>query len=152
VDRLHQDADIRSRLNTSGSGKTYFDHFVETYVDRFTADLEIVSGGQLPFVSSRLLRWMRGEIDRLRESADFEPAFHRTAGEPVHGDLNEGNVLVTPNEWFIVDWDDVSLGDPAVEFAVLLWSMIYEGGNWGEFFIPDVEDAFSKRIEVCLRA
>jgi aminoglycoside phosphotransferase (APT) family kinase protein len=152
VNCLHKDADIRSRFNTSGSGKAYLDHFVETYIDRFTTDLQAIASGQLSFVSSALLKWMGHETNRLREAADFEPAFHRPANEPVHGDLNEGNVLVTATEWFIVDWDDLALGDPAVEFAVLLWPMIYQSGRWSEFFIPDAAEAFTKRIELCLRA
>jgi hypothetical protein len=59
---------------------------------------------------------------------------------------------VTPHEWFVVDWDDLALGDPAVEFAVLLWPIVDQGGKWSEFSIPDVENGFRKRIEVCLRA
>jgi aminoglycoside phosphotransferase (APT) family kinase protein len=152
VNRLHKDEDIRSHLNASGSEKTYLDHFVETYIDRFTADLEAIAGGQLPFVPSALLNWMRHETDRLRETADSVQAFHNPAGEPVHGDLNEGNVVVTPNAWFVVDWDDLALGDPAVDFAVLLWPIICQGGKWSEFSIPDVENGFRKRMEICLRA
>jgi len=95
---------------------------------------------------------MRDETDRLQETADSIEAFHAPASDAVHGDLNEGNVLVTPNEWFVVDWDDLALGDPAVEFAVLLWPIIYPDGNCCELSILDVEDSVRKRIEVCLRA
>jgi thiamine kinase-like enzyme len=117
VSRLHKDAEIRSNLNTSGSEKTCLDHFVETYIDRFNADLQEIAAVQPSFVSASLLKWMRNETERLLAKADSAPAFHNPAGDPVHGDLNEGNVLVTPNYWFIVDWDDLALGDPAVEFA-----------------------------------
>ena len=150
--RLHKDAEIRSHLNTSGSAKTCLDHFVETYIDRFNADMEAISAAQPSFVSPLLLKWMRDETERLLATAGSVPAFHNPAGDPVHGDLNEGNVLVAPNEWFVVDWDDLALGDPAVEFAVLLWPMVYQGRQWGEFSIPDVDDRFRGRMKVCLRA
>jgi aminoglycoside phosphotransferase (APT) family kinase protein len=152
VRRLHTDAEIQSHLKTSGSEKTCLDHFVETYIDRFNADMEAIAAAQPSFVSASLLKRMRNETDRLLATADSAPAFHNPAGDPVHGDLNEGNVLVTPNEWFVVDWDDLALGDPAVEFAVLLWPMAYQGRKWSEFSIPDVDDRFRERIEVCLRA
>ena len=152
VSRLHKDAEIRSHLNTFESEKTCLDHFVETYIDRFNADMEEVVAAQPSFVSASLLKWMRNETERLLATADSAPAFHNPAGDPVHGDLHEGNVLVTPNDWFVVDWDDLALGDPAVEFAVLLWPMVYQGRKWSEFSIPDVDDSFRERIEVCLRA
>ena len=152
VRRLHKDEEIRSHLYTPGSEKTCRDHFVETYIDRFNADPEEIARAQPSFVSASLFEWMRNETDRLRATADSLAAFHNAANKPVHGDLNEGNVLVTPNDWFVVDWDDLALGDPAVDFAVLLWPMVYRGHKWSEFPIPDVDDTFRERIEVCLRA
>lgn len=152
VSRLHKDPDVRFHLNAPASTKSYLDHFVETYVERFTADLEAIEGVRLPFVSSALLKWMRQETDRLQETASSEQAFHNPAVEAVHGDLNEGNLLVTPHEWFVVDWDDLALGDPAVDFAVLLWPMVYQGGKWSKFSITELESGFRKRIDICLRA
>ena len=126
ANRLHRDEEIRTRLETRGARKTCLDHFIETYIDRFTADVEALSNDPPGFVSPMLLHWMRQETELLRQTADSEPAFHRPADQPVHSDLNEGNVLVTPDGFFILDWDDLSLGDPAVDFAVLLWPMIYQ--------------------------
>jgi hypothetical protein len=152
VNCLHQDADLGARLNSGrSSAKTCLDHFVETYIHRFTADLEAIGDAPPSFVSSALLQWMRQETERLRERADSDPAFHRPADQPVHGDLNEGNVLVTPAEFFILDWDDLAIGDPGVDFAVLLWPMVSQGRSWRDFF-TELDDAFSSRIEVCLRA
>jgi aminoglycoside phosphotransferase (APT) family kinase protein len=150
--RLHEDADLRSILSASGSPKTYLDHFAETYIDRFNADMEAIERGRLPFLSSALLQWMRDEAGRLRAAAESVQAFHDRANDPVHGDLNEGNVIVTPNEWFVVDWDDLALGDPAVEFAVLVWPIVYQGGDWTDLNIPNVDSGFKRRIEVCFRA
>jgi hypothetical protein len=79
ADHLHKDEEIRSYFKTFGSGKTYLDHFVETYIDRFTADLEIVAAGELPFISASLLTWMQKETDRLRETASRLRSFHNPA-------------------------------------------------------------------------
>jgi hypothetical protein len=67
----------------------------------FTGDLETVATSQLPFISSTLLSWMQGETVRLHEVASRLPAFQNPAIEAVHGDLNEGNILVTAKDWFI---------------------------------------------------
>jgi aminoglycoside phosphotransferase (APT) family kinase protein len=66
--------------------------------------------------------------------------------------LNEGNILVTAKDWFVVDWDDLAIGDPAVDFAVLLWPILREGGEWRNFFRSGTEDGFVERIEICFRA
>jgi hypothetical protein len=95
---------------------------------------------------------MRNETDRLQATAFSIQAFHDHATEPVHGDLHEHNVLVTLDEWFVVDWDDLALGDPALDFAVLVWPVVLQGGGWNDLFTPDIDDNFRKRIEVCLRA
>jgi len=150
--RLHQDPDLQSHLEASRTGKTCFHHFVETYIERFTADLELIARAKLPFVSANLLDWMQRETGRMREIADSSRAFHNPAIAPTHGDLHEGNVLITSNDWFVVDWDDLALGDPALEFAVLLWPMIYQGKQWREFSIQDAGSNFAERIEICLRA
>jgi len=92
------------------------------------------------------------ETHRLWQIVGAEEAFHTPAHAPVHSDVNEGNVLVTPASWFVVDWDDIVLGDPAIEFAVLLWPMIYRGGRWRDFPLPDMDESFGRRIEICLRA
>jgi thiamine kinase-like enzyme len=152
ADGLHRDQEIRSHLRGSGPRRTYLKHFVETYIDRFTGDLETVATSQLPFISSTLLSWMQDETGRLHEVACRVPAFQNPAIEAVHGDLNEGNILVTAKDWFVVDWDDLAIGDPAVDFAVLLWPIVREGGEWRNFFKSGTEEGFGERIEICFRA
>jgi thiamine kinase-like enzyme len=152
ADRLHQDQEIRFRLGAYGLRKSYLDHFIETYIDRFNADLETIAAGQLSFVSSTQLGWIQKEANRLRETASGMRPFHNPAIEAVHGDLNEENVLVTHNSWFVVDWDDLALGDPAVDFAVLLWPMVWQGRDWRDFSLPATGNGFVERIQVCFRA
>jgi hypothetical protein len=152
LDRLHKDADVRAHFKASESAKTYLDHFIETYIDRFNADIELIVGAQLPFLTSVLLKWMRAETDRLQATADSIQAFHNRASEPVHGDLNENNVLVTQDSWFVLDWDDLAIGDPAIDFAVLAWPVVFEGGDWRELPMPYIDSDFQARIELCFRA
>jgi len=152
AERLHNDEDIRLQIRASGAGKVYLDHFVETYIDRFTADLEVVAASHLPFIPSALLRWMQQETDRLQETASRMRPFQQPAVEAVHGDLNEGNILLTADDWFVLDWDDLSIGDPAVDFAVALWPMVWEGRSWRDFFTSGTDEGLAERIEVCFRA
>lgn len=150
--RLHRDREIHSYLSNIEPAKTCLDHFVETYIERFAGDLEIVTTHDLPFVSGRLLEWMQRETELIRETANHVPSFQQQAMEPVHGDLNEANVLLASGNWFVVDWDDLTLGDSAMELAVLLWPIAWQGGNWQDFFTAKTGKNFSQRIELCLRA
>jgi aminoglycoside phosphotransferase (APT) family kinase protein len=45
----------------------------------------------------------------------------------VHGNDRAENLLVTAKGWYVMDLDDLRLGDPAVDFATLFWSLD-EGG------------------------
>ena len=152
TDCLHKDGELQSRLRGSGPERRYLEHFVETWIDRFTGDLETVATSQLPFISPALLSWMQSETGRLHKAASRPSSFQNPAIEAVHGDLNEGNILVTAKDWFVVDWDDLAIGDPAVDFAVLLWPIVREGGEWRNFFRSGIEHGFVERIEICFRA
>jgi aminoglycoside phosphotransferase (APT) family kinase protein len=72
---------------------------------------------------------MLEETKCLYDTASCTTSFHDPAVEAVHGDLNEKNVLITSNNWFVIDWDDPVLGDPAVDFAVPFWPMVLEGSS-----------------------
>lgn len=150
--RLHRDQEIHSYVSNVEPAKTCLDHFLETYIERFTGDLEIVKTHDLPFVSGRLLEWMQQETELIRETANHVPSFQQPAMEPVHGDLSEANVLLASGNWFVVDWDDLTLGDSAVELAVLLWPIAWQGGNWQDFLTAKTGKSFSQRLELCLRA
>jgi len=150
--RLHADVELHSHLAASGSTKTYLDNFAETYIDRFRADVETITADRPPFITPSLLQWMNDETLRLLEKVDSITAFHAPALEPVHGDLHEGNVIVTSDGWFIVDWDDLALGDPALELAILVWPLVWQGQPWQDFVVSGKDDGFAERMEVCFRA
>ena len=108
-----------------------------------------------PFVSLDLLDWMMGETRELEGLARDLPAFHQPAGSPTHGDLWPSNVLVTGGgEWYIIDWDDLALGDPALEYSILLGPLWRQGKMSQaeiEGLLPDNPD-FRQRFNLCLRA
>ena len=64
---------------------------------------------------------MREESLRVEAAVTSMESFSRPAESPVHGDLWQDNILVADDGRIrIIDWDDLALGDPALEFAVLL--------------------------------
>jgi len=153
ANRLHRDEEIRSCLEISALPKTRFDHFVETYIERFAGDLALIGARRPAFVSSAVFEWMQDQTRDLKEASNRVEAFHHPAVEPVHGDLNEGNVLVDTDGWHIVDWDDLALGDSALELAVLVWPVVYNTGiDWRKIYTRPVDAGFADRMELCLRA
>jgi hypothetical protein len=149
MQRLHGDTNLLSRLHTT-AGRTCLDHFVETYIGRFALDLEGIGAAELPFLSTSLTDWMHSETLALREFAESRLVFREPAVSPVHSDLNQTNVLATPSGWRLIDWDDLATGDPAIDFAVLLWPLVWAGHDWRKFVPRD--EALRQRLEVCFRA
>jgi aminoglycoside phosphotransferase (APT) family kinase protein len=63
---------------------------------------------------------MRDEAERLATAVAASAAFEQPATAPVHGDLWLENLLTTPRgSWHVLDWDDVRLGDPVVDWATV---------------------------------
>jgi hypothetical protein len=148
---LHEDVAMRERLAGFDSAETYLDYFVATYIGRFTEDLNEIEADRPPFITAGLFQWMKDETLRFRDKAASAEAFHLPAIEPVHGDLHEGNVIVTSDGWFVVDWDDLALGDPALETAILVWPLVWQGKDWQDF-VRCKDAAFADRLDLCLRA
>ena len=130
ITRLHRDdalaRELRPLLAAHGEPvpATYRESFVDTYIDRFREELRSFEAGLPPFVSAETLAWMRDETEALAAAATAAPFAAPTAA-PIHGDLNEHNVLVsTPRRWHVLDWDDLTLGDPALDYAMLLWPVL----------------------------
>jgi fructosamine-3-kinase len=156
LSRLHADTELARLL--SGEDTEDFscsDYFLSVYIDRFDEDLRIIAGDLPPFVSLGLLDWMMGETRELEGLARELPAFQHPADYPTHGDLWASNILVTEaGRWYIIDWDDLALGDPALEYAIFL------GPLWRDNILPlkQLEDFLPadsdlrERFRFCLRA
>lgn len=117
MDGLHHDHELAAHL--SDEPATCADVYLRTYHRRAIEDLEFIAPDRPPFVSAALLEWMRGEVAALEAAVRAAPAFAQAADAPTHGDLWLNNLLVTPGEWTVLDWDDLALGDPALDWCML---------------------------------
>lgn len=97
------------------------DCYLATLHDRFVEDLRVVAATPPPFVDSALLDWMTTEVERLRRDVGAAAAFDEVQTAAVHGDLWLNNILWSgSDDWTLLDWDDVAIGDPALDLATLL--------------------------------
>jgi len=98
---------------------------------------------------------MMGETRELEGLARDLPAFQHPAGSPTHGDLWPNNILVTEDgRFFIIDWDDLALGDAALEFSIVLGQLWRHSAITQaeiEAMLP-AEPYVRERFHVCLRA
>jgi aminoglycoside phosphotransferase (APT) family kinase protein len=120
VRRMHADRELASRLPAPATPATCADVYRRTYDQRFVADLEYIHAQRPPFVPARTAAWMRAEAERLEAAVSAAPAFADEANAPTHGDLWLNNLLVAAaGEWYVLDWDDLALGDPALDWCML---------------------------------
>ena len=153
--RLHTDEEMRSTLLPLTPDGTCGDYFNSVWIRRFKEDLAIVEAQPPTFVTGETLHWMREESLSIERMVAGMEAFSPNASSPVHGDLWNDNILVADDgQWRIVDWDDIALGDPALEFAVLLEPILEQNPEASlKDLLPYTPDAgFSQRLEMCLRA
>jgi hypothetical protein len=131
------------------------DYFRGVYIERFDEDLQIVAAGLPPFVPPALLDWMLAETRALEHLALSDPAFQHPAASPTHSDLWHSNILVAEDGgWHIIDWDDLTLGDPALEYSILLgrlWQTAARTRAQIDDLLPPGED-LRRRFDLCLRA
>lgn len=120
IERMHGDRELAARLPSPAVPLTCADVYLRTYDERFFADLEYLDAERPPFVSPETAGWMRAEAMALRAAVREAPAFAEAADAPTHGDLWLNNLLVTPaGGWHVLDWDDLALGDPALDWCML---------------------------------
>ena len=121
VVRLHADGPVAEDLRRLGDVATSCAQaYLETYHERFVEDLKLVRAEPPPFVTKTLLAWMTEEAhDMARRVAESE-AFALPADAATHRDLWLDNLLVTSDgALFILDWDEMGLGDPMMDWAML---------------------------------
>lgn len=120
IDRLHRDRELAARLPAPARPASCADVYRRTYERRAREDLEFQHGQQPPFVPPATEAWMRAEVEALAAAVDAAPTFAEAADAPTHGDLWLNNLLVTPaGAWHVLDWDDLALGDPALDWCML---------------------------------
>ena len=153
--RLHADGEMRDTLLPLTPGGTCGDYFNSVWIRRFKLDLAVIEAQPTGFAPPETLQWMREESVRIEGDVASMEAFSHRAVSPMHADLWNDNILVADDgRWRIVDWDDIALGDPALEFAVLLEPTLERNPEASlKDLLPYLPDAgFSRRLEMCLRA
>jgi aminoglycoside phosphotransferase (APT) family kinase protein len=137
VSALHADGELAARLPRLGAPRTCADAYLRTYSERFHADLAFVEQARPPFVPVEVRAWMRGEAGWIDAAVAAAPAFREPAEAPTHGDLWLNNLLVTPRgDWFVLDWDDLRLSDPALDWAMLFGPTRNDPGRVADGALP----------------
>jgi aminoglycoside phosphotransferase (APT) family kinase protein len=120
VRALHVDRPLRDRVSPGPAIPSCAADYREDFHRRFVADLAIVAEQRPPFIDDSTFGWMGREVDRLTGEVEASTAFQRPADAPIHGDLWPANVLVDPKgRWYLLDWDDLRIGDPVLDLAKL---------------------------------
>jgi hypothetical protein len=142
-------------LAPAASPRTHLDCLLSRYTDNFRENLNIVRADPPPFINPPRLRWLAGQVDRLEDLARGSGAFAGAAQAVIHWDLWSDNVLVSPSgRWHILDWDDVGPGDPALDFATVIFPLTFgpAARRWQDFPIPAGDDAFAARMALYRQA
>jgi len=151
INRLHGDRELLDALSTPA--KTMREAFADLWIERLTEDLDELQAEDRmpPFVTREMAGWMREETVRL-EAMTRTASFDLPADSPVHQDLHLGNVLVEPDgTWWLIDWDDLSRGDPAADMATLLAPLL-ERGKRPEELLGERPASFMERFALSSRA
>ena len=107
---LHGDAALADLL---GPPTTTAECLRAVWLERFVADLDIIDG----YVAKDLHAYLADEVEALGILiADLDGP----VDAPVHGDPWHENFLVSPERLWLLDWEDLSVGDPVVDDAILL--------------------------------
>ncbi len=153
--RLHGDRDLAARLAGREPPAPCRDTLRGTLIARFREELEQVGAHRPGFVSARTLEWVRREVDAIEREAWDLPAFAEMADSPIHGDLWLNNLLRgTDGRWWVLDWDDLSLGDPALDWATLLGPTVADPAPLDVSALPpdSVTPAVRERLPLYARA
>lgn len=154
VSQLHGDSKLKKELEAGE--QTCADAMTETYIRRLREDLHIINShrASLPFVKKNTFDWFHEVTDDLEKEIQQSIHFQRPAEDVVHNDLSQQNILVNEKEFCIIDWDDLTLGDAAADYASLLWPWFDtdEWPMWEEKVRVLAGDAVVKRMELYFKA
>ena len=98
---------------------------------------------------------MDDEKKELEQTARSSAAFAVDARWPTHGDLYEGNTLLADDGgWYVFDWDDLALGDPAADYIIVLRHPAKRapGFDWRSYGVVATDEGFGERIRFYARA
>ncbi len=141
---LHADADLAASLGTD-LPVTCAQVWEGTYGDRYDADLADIRLAPPPFVSPSMMDCLTGWVARLRILVHEDAAFDVSAVAAIHGDLWPGNILIADDRVTILDWDDLSVGDPVMDWGMLIGYRTDGGFPVLPQSVDDTFDAASRR-------
>jgi fructosamine-3-kinase len=106
---LHADRELAERL---GEPTTTARCFREVWLERFESDLDVIEG----YVAKDLHAYLADQVDLLGSLVDgLDDEVHSA----VHGDPWHENVLLAPDRMWLLDWEDLTIGDPVLDDAIL---------------------------------
>jgi aminoglycoside phosphotransferase (APT) family kinase protein len=106
---LHADRELAERL---GEPTTTARCFREVWLERFEGDLDVIEG----YVAKDLHAYLADQVDLLGALVDtLDDEVHSA----VHGDPWHENVLLAPERMWLIDWEDLTIGDPVLDDAIL---------------------------------
>ncbi|MFN8552376.1 MAG: phosphotransferase [Candidatus Obscuribacterales bacterium] len=122
LQRLHGDSGLAREIDGGHrSERSYAECYKRTFHERFTEDLAMIQNNLPPFVDRTCFDWMKLQAEQLLQSVESSTAFQNTTRHLAHGDLWLNNILADGEENFwILDWDDLSISDPALDIVMLL--------------------------------
>ena len=147
--RLHADRELAPRIGLLRGAETVGQCFERTCIRRWDIDIGIIRDASLPLVSDVLLEWMERETRRLEQMARDSVAFDVPVQLPTHGDLCEGNTLISSSgDWYVLDWDSLALGDPVVDYIRVLWDSARHdlASDWHSLAAQADDDGFADRM------
>ena len=154
--RLHADTELTSKFGLLRGAVTVGQYFERTYIRRWDIDIGIIRDAALPSVSDELhLGWMERETRRLEQAVRNSVAFDVPVQLPTHGDLYVGNTLITSaGDWYVLDWDGLALGDPVVDYILVLWDAARRDPafDWHRLGVEATDDGFADRMRLYARA
>jgi aminoglycoside phosphotransferase (APT) family kinase protein len=120
--RLHADRVLARHLARLGASiGSCAAAYLATYHDRFIEDLKLVRADPPGFLEPGLIDWLAAEAESLAGLVQSSECFAVPADVASHRDLWLDNLTVTPDDTlFILDWDEIGLGDPMMDWAMLL--------------------------------
>ncbi len=123
LDDLHADTVLGDAL---GNPRPAGESFDAVWVTRFDDDLQIIEG----HVDADLHAWLTNEVNRACAALDGAP-FRELVRSPIHADPWHENVLVAPPRLWLLDWEDLQVGDPVVDDAIALHDLYgADVGQW----------------------
>jgi Ser/Thr protein kinase RdoA (MazF antagonist) len=150
LNMLHRDFELAALLGSKS--RPARDTFLDYHMEMCQSDLEEIEPAvPLPFVDKRVVAWMQAETDALLRTAIESAAFDETVSNAIHGDLWFGNVLIDNDRWWIIDWDDLKIGDPAHDLSLILFTTLDDPQSASRW-ISGRTAAFAERFHLYARA